>query len=404
MKLAVVAEATLEEQERRARRLQAGARRVHQPQAAGARRRPPGFAAKADFLIMEEKFKAFQKKELKFGSKPEQIKKTFDSFTAEAKQLNEDYQKIWNYKDATWTLASFLRTGDVYYEFAQKLIKAADNPPDDLKKLAKQACKAEPRRLRHRRGPVQGRHLPVRHARSRTRPRSAGRTRWRARRSSASPTTTSRRRARTCRSTCPTSSRSSRTSASDWSTHEKGTDAALRRCLYAVVLAAACSSAGAERWRTRGASRRPRSSPRRRRRRPSSSSSRAATPTPSPQAKAALNKNERYTPAMLVMAKSFYKLHKYEWMKKLWEMMQANGASDAEKSEIYQLLGLPRGRPEERPRGHRAVQAGDRGQARRRHPLEQPRGAVPDGQELHARRRPSWRRRPAFNRDSPRPI
>jgi cellulose synthase operon protein C len=103
-----------------------------------------GFAAKADFMIMEEKFKAFQKKELKFGSKPDQIKKTFDSFTSEAKQLNEDYQKIWNYKDATWTLASFLRTGDVYYEFAQKLIKAADNPPDDLKKLAKQACKLNP--------------------------------------------------------------------------------------------------------------------------------------------------------------------------------------------------------------------------------------------------------------------
>jgi tetratricopeptide (TPR) repeat protein len=57
-------------------------------------------------------------------------------------------------------------------------------------------------------------------------------------------------------------------------------------------------------------------------------------------AKAALNKNERYTPAMLVMAKSYYKLHKYEWMKKLWEMMQANGASDAEKSDIYQLLGF----------------------------------------------------------------
>jgi hypothetical protein len=103
-----------------------------------------GFAAKADFLIMEEKFKAFQKKELKFPSKPEQIKKVFENFTNEAKQLNEDYQKIWNYKDATWTLASFLRTGDVYYEFAQKLIKAAENPPEDVKKLAKMACKANP--------------------------------------------------------------------------------------------------------------------------------------------------------------------------------------------------------------------------------------------------------------------
>jgi tetratricopeptide (TPR) repeat protein len=58
------------------------------------------------------------------------------------------------------------------------------------------------------------------------------------------------------------------------------------------------------------------------------------------EAKAALTKNERYTPAMLVMAKSFYKLHKYEWMKKLWEMMQANGASSAEKAEIYQLLAF----------------------------------------------------------------
>jgi hypothetical protein len=103
-----------------------------------------GFAAKADFLIMEEKFKAFQKKELKFGSKPEQVKKVFDTFAAEAKALNEDYQKIWNYKDATWTLASFLRSGDVYYEFAQKLIKAGDSPPEELKKLAKQACKANP--------------------------------------------------------------------------------------------------------------------------------------------------------------------------------------------------------------------------------------------------------------------
>jgi tetratricopeptide (TPR) repeat protein len=103
-----------------------------------------GFAAKADFLILEEKFKAFQKKDLKFGSKPEQIKKTFDSFTAESKALNEEYQKIWDYKDATWTLAAFLRSGDIYYEFAQKLIKAANNPPDDVKKLAKMSCKANP--------------------------------------------------------------------------------------------------------------------------------------------------------------------------------------------------------------------------------------------------------------------
>lgn len=57
-------------------------------------------------------------------------------------------------------------------------------------------------------------------------------------------------------------------------------------------------------------------------------------------AKSALNKNERYTPAMLIMAKAYYKLGKYEWTKKLWEMMQANGASDAERCEVYQMLAF----------------------------------------------------------------
>src|SRR3954453_15084258 len=50
------------------------------------------------------------------------------------------------------------------------------------------------------------------------------------------------------------------------------------------------------------------------------------------QAKAALNKNEKFTPAMLVMAKAYYKLGKLEWVRTLWEMMQASGASDAEKA------------------------------------------------------------------------
>ena len=56
------------------------------------------------------------------------------------------------------------------------------------------------------------------------------------------------------------------------------------------------------------------------------------------QAKAALTKNEKYTPAMLVMAKSYYKLHKYEWVRHLWKMMQANNATEAEQAEMYHLL------------------------------------------------------------------
>lgn len=101
-------------------------------------------AAKADFLILEEDFKEFQAKALHFTSDPKQVRKTFDTFTADAKGLQEEYAKIWEYKDATWTLASFLRRGDIFYEFAQKLIKAADNPPEEVKKISKKACKVDP--------------------------------------------------------------------------------------------------------------------------------------------------------------------------------------------------------------------------------------------------------------------
>ena len=114
-----------------------------------ARKLPPATpaaaaAAKADYLILEDKFKAFQAKSLRFTSDPKQVRKVFDAFTEEAKQLQEEYAKIWDYKDANWTLASFLRRGDIFYEFAQKLIKAADNPPEEVKKLSKKACKVDP--------------------------------------------------------------------------------------------------------------------------------------------------------------------------------------------------------------------------------------------------------------------
>ena len=58
------------------------------------------------------------------------------------------------------------------------------------------------------------------------------------------------------------------------------------------------------------------------------------------QAKAALNKNERYAPAMLVMAKAYFKLGKNEWVKTLGDMMKNAGASEAERSEIYQMLAF----------------------------------------------------------------
>jgi tetratricopeptide (TPR) repeat protein len=58
------------------------------------------------------------------------------------------------------------------------------------------------------------------------------------------------------------------------------------------------------------------------------------------QAKLALNKNERYTPAMLVMARAYFKLGKYEWVKTLGDMMKNAGATEAERSDIYQMMAF----------------------------------------------------------------
>jgi tetratricopeptide (TPR) repeat protein len=58
------------------------------------------------------------------------------------------------------------------------------------------------------------------------------------------------------------------------------------------------------------------------------------------QAKAALNRNERYAPAMLVMAKAYFKIGKNEWVRTLGDMMKNAGASEAERSEIYQMLAF----------------------------------------------------------------
>jgi tetratricopeptide (TPR) repeat protein len=101
-------------------------------------------AAKAEFLLAEEKFTAFKAKSLRFTADEKQVKKTFDTFTNDARALSDEYKKVWDYRDATWTLAAFLRSGDIYYEFAQKMIKASDDPPDQIKALDKKACRGAP--------------------------------------------------------------------------------------------------------------------------------------------------------------------------------------------------------------------------------------------------------------------
>jgi cellulose synthase operon protein C len=100
-------------------------------------------AAKAEFLLVEEKFATFQARQLKLTD-AKKAGKVIEDFIADARKLQDEYKKIWAYKDVTWTLASLLRGGDIFYEFGQKLIKASDNPPKEVVSLGKKACRADP--------------------------------------------------------------------------------------------------------------------------------------------------------------------------------------------------------------------------------------------------------------------
>jgi len=113
---------------------------------AAAAEQPPAdmAAAKAFFLVMEEKFNTFANKPLSFND-TRKAKAIIDGVITAANSLADQYAKLWQYKDATWTLASLLRRADLYDAFAQKLIRAADNPPFEIKELGKKACRVDPK-------------------------------------------------------------------------------------------------------------------------------------------------------------------------------------------------------------------------------------------------------------------
>jgi hypothetical protein len=113
-----------------------------------ARRLPPataaaGAAAKAEFLLIEETFAAFKARPLRLTD-TRKAGKVIEEAIGEARRLQDEYKRVWDYKDATWMLAAFLRRGDIFFEFSQKLIKAAESPPAEVKALGKKACRADP--------------------------------------------------------------------------------------------------------------------------------------------------------------------------------------------------------------------------------------------------------------------
>jgi hypothetical protein len=87
-------------------------------------------SAATEFREAEKRLEAFRKKELKFQGAPEQIRDVVEKFTAEAKAICADYDTVGATGGASWRIVSLARSGDVYSELAEKLIKAAGDLAD----------------------------------------------------------------------------------------------------------------------------------------------------------------------------------------------------------------------------------------------------------------------------------
>jgi hypothetical protein len=134
-----------------------------------------GAAAKAEFLLTEEKFTAFKAKPLKFTADQKQVKRTFDTFTSRrqgaGRRLPAGLGLQGRHLDPGLVPAHGRRLLRVRPEDDQGRRRSACRRQGG----GQEAVQAVARRLRHPADPVQGRHPHLRHARSRTRPRSSGR-------------------------------------------------------------------------------------------------------------------------------------------------------------------------------------------------------------------------------------
>ncbi|MBN2494759.1 MAG: tetratricopeptide repeat protein [Deltaproteobacteria bacterium] len=79
-------------------------------------------AAKARFLLVERKLKAYEK--ITFDVSPRKLKQTLNAKAVSLKKMEDQYKQIFGYKRVQWTLAAYYRLGYLYENFADVLINA----------------------------------------------------------------------------------------------------------------------------------------------------------------------------------------------------------------------------------------------------------------------------------------
>lgn len=97
------------------------------------------FAANAAFDLVEKKLEAFLKKEIKGDLKV--VLAQQKKLGQEAVALKKEYEQIWTYKRARWTLAAMYRSGTIYEHFARAMAEGFRKipMPAKLKKLGQEA-------------------------------------------------------------------------------------------------------------------------------------------------------------------------------------------------------------------------------------------------------------------------
>jgi tetratricopeptide (TPR) repeat protein len=94
------------------------------------------FPAHAAFILAEQRLPIVEKATIKGGGK--QLQASIQAFKKNVQDMVAEYNKVIEYKRATWTLAAYFRTGYLFETFSKALLGAPC--PPEVKKLGAEAC------------------------------------------------------------------------------------------------------------------------------------------------------------------------------------------------------------------------------------------------------------------------
>jgi hypothetical protein len=98
------------------------------------------YAAQAKFILVDKGVEEFESFQIKPGTPAtmkayvDDLKRQIEGGAASAKQRNEAYDAVMNYRRPSWTIAAFVRQGRVYEILAKAVLNTPFVVPADLKK------------------------------------------------------------------------------------------------------------------------------------------------------------------------------------------------------------------------------------------------------------------------------